>query len=86
MCGATRTKTFEGLAFTSQLQYLLRFAQIGKKKVLAARPEEERRLIELEDATIQRNLNKIERAVVADLKVITSNLVVYTKNKQYNTP
>jgi hypothetical protein len=50
---ATRTKTFEGLAFTGPFLNFIRFAQIGKKKSLAARLEEERRLMELEVATIQ---------------------------------
>jgi hypothetical protein len=53
LVGATRTKTFEGLAFTSPFPNFIRFAQIGKKKSLGARLEEERRLMELENATIQ---------------------------------
>jgi hypothetical protein len=53
LVGATRTKTFEGLAFTSPFPNFLRFAQIGKKKSLAVRLEEERCLMELEVATIQ---------------------------------
>jgi hypothetical protein len=48
---ATRTKTFEGLA--SPFPNFIRFAQIGKKKSLGARIEEERILMELENATIQ---------------------------------
>jgi hypothetical protein len=53
LVGATRTKTFEGLAFTSPFTNFICFAQIGKKKSLAARLEEERRLMELEVTTIQ---------------------------------
>jgi ATP-dependent exoDNAse (exonuclease V) alpha subunit len=53
LVGATRTKTFEGLAFTSTFPNFFCFAQIGKKKSLAARLEEERRLITLEEVTIQ---------------------------------
>jgi ATP-dependent exoDNAse (exonuclease V) alpha subunit len=49
---ATGTKTFEGLAFTSPLPNFNCFAQIGKKKSLAARLEEERRLMALEEVTI----------------------------------
>jgi ATP-dependent DNA helicase PIF1 len=52
LVGATRTKTFEGLAFTSPFPNFNRFAQIGKKKSLAARLEEERRLMALEEVTI----------------------------------
>jgi hypothetical protein len=43
---------FEGLAFTSPFPNFNRFAQIGKKKSLAARLEEEKRLMELEKVTI----------------------------------
>jgi ATP-dependent exoDNAse (exonuclease V) alpha subunit len=53
LVGATRTKTFEGLAFTSPFPNFFCFAQIGKKKSLAARLEEERRLMALEEVTIQ---------------------------------
>jgi ATP-dependent exoDNAse (exonuclease V) alpha subunit len=52
LAGVTRTKTFEGLAFTSPLPNFNRFAQIGKKKSLGARLEEERRLMALEEVTI----------------------------------
>jgi ATP-dependent exoDNAse (exonuclease V) alpha subunit len=52
LVGATRTKTFEGLAFTSPFPNFDCFAQICKKKSLAARLEEERRLLALEEVAI----------------------------------
>jgi hypothetical protein len=52
LVGATRTKTFEGLAFTSPFPYFNRFAKIGKEKSLAARLEGERRLMAVEEVTI----------------------------------
>ena len=52
LVGATRTKSFEGLAF-QPFPNFERFDQIRKRKGLVARLEEERRLKALEEATIQ---------------------------------
>ena len=58
LVGATRTKSFEGLAFHS-LHDFEQYAQIARKRSLTERLNEERRLKQLEEATIEK-LTKFE--------------------------
>ena len=53
MVGATRTKSFEGLAFHPYPNFA-RFEQLRKSKALIARKAEEKRMSELELITISK--------------------------------
>jgi hypothetical protein len=52
LVGATRTKTFQGLAFQPPFPNFDRFEQIARKTSLQARLQEERRLLQLEETTV----------------------------------